>query len=89
MNIKKIPYEFISVNIEEGEQYSLEYTLVNPNQRVPCLVFQDKSIAESPAILQYLEDVHPDPPLFPKDDPYKKAKIIAFGDIINSSMQPL
>lgn len=75
LNLKKINYETISINLiqDGGQQYQAEYTSINPQNLVPTLVInknkKDKKIAitQSLAILEYLEEQYPTPPLLPVD----------------------
>jgi GST-like protein len=54
------PYTVHPINIEAGEQFSPEFTVLSPNQKIPALFDRDKSLAvfESGAILMYLADKH-------------------------------
>ena len=88
--LKGIPFEYVSVHLlkKGGEQRSLQYRELNPEGQVPCLVHNNKAIAQSLAILQYLEDIYPLPSLFP-NQPAKKAEVISICEIVNSGIQPL
>jgi glutathione S-transferase len=61
---KQIPFEPISVDLD-GEQFSPDFTEVNPLQRIPVIVDNGFRIVESLAILDYLEAKYPTPPLMP------------------------
>lgn len=63
---KQIPFEPILLNLD-GDQFSAEFTAINPLQRVPVLVDDGLRIVESLAILDYLEAKYPEPALLPKD----------------------
>ena len=55
---------------------------------VPSLILpNDEILIESAAIIEYLEEMHPEVPLFPKD-PVKKAQIRGFCEVINSGLHP-
>lgn len=86
--LKNIPFEYIPVHLikKGGEQNSEQYKKLNPEAQVPCLIHNDRILTQSMAILQYLDDTHPSPSLFPKD---KKTQIISLCEIINSGIQPL
>lgn len=88
LNFKNLPYEYRAVHLLKAEQHSAEYLRLNPQGEVPSLVHQGRSIAQSIAILEYLEDVFPNPPLYPKD-PYLKARVRQFCENINSYLHPL
>ena len=54
----------ISVDLGKGEQHSDAYLAINPRRVVPTLVLEDgTSIGEVPAILRYIEEIHPQKPL--------------------------
>jgi len=65
-----------------GEQHSSDYKALNPASEVPTLVHGRNTLSQSMAILQYLDEVFPQKPLFPKDS-FQKAKVIQFCEGIN------
>ncbi|MGX7706606.1 maleylacetoacetate isomerase [Methylobacterium sp. Gmos1] len=72
-----------------GEHRSAAYRAINPQARVPSLVLDDGSVLiQSPAIIEYLEEVHPDPPLLPAD-PVARARVRAVAAIIGCDIHPL
>lgn len=87
---KKIPFKYIPVHLVNngGEQFSTEYKKLNPQAQVPCLVMNGRPICQSMAIIQYLEDICPEPRVFPSD-PYEKAIVIQICEAFNSGIQPL
>ena len=89
LHIKGIEFEYRAVHLlnDGGEQHKPEYRKLNPSEQVPTLFHQGKSIGQSIAILEYLEEVHPSPRLYPKDA-YTKARVRQFCEIINCT-QPL
>lgn len=88
LNLKGLPYEYKAVNIVQGEQFSEEFTKLNPLQFVPTLVDGDTIVSDSLAILLYLEDKFPQHPLLP-DDHHLKAISLQAASIIGSNIQPL
>ena len=86
--LKNIPFEYIPIHLlkKGGEQKNKQYQTLNPEEQVPCIVHKNQVISQSMAILQYLEDLCPNPILFPKKE---KVKVINLCEIINSSTQPL
>ena len=81
---KRLPFEYKAVHLlnNGGEQNTAEYKNLNPAGEVPTLVHNGKALSQSMAILQYLDEVFPQHPLFPKD-PFQKAKVIQFCEGIN------
>ncbi|MDZ5449186.1 maleylacetoacetate isomerase [Labrys sp. ZIDIC5] len=72
-----------------GEQHGEAYRALNPQERVPTLVLDDGSaLTQSPAILEYLEETYPAPPLLPADLT-QRAKVRAVAAIIGCDIQPL
>lgn len=90
LHYKKIPFKYVPVHLVKngGEQFSAEYKKLNPQGQVPCLVINGKPISQSMAIIQYLEDICPEPRVFPTD-PYEKAIVIQVCEAFNSGIQPL
>ncbi|SEP50230.1 maleylpyruvate isomerase [Methylobacterium sp. ap11] len=72
-----------------GEQRGEAYRRINPQGRVPSLVLADGSVLiQSPAIIEYLEEVYPDPPLLPAD-PVARARVRTVAAIIGCDIHPL
>jgi maleylacetoacetate isomerase len=65
--LKKLSVETAFVHLMKGEQYSPEYTRINPQNLVPVLEDEGTLLHQSLAIMQYLDERHPDPPLLPAD----------------------
>ena len=90
MEYKNISYEYIPINLiqgENGQQNEEQYFHLNPKKEVPLLVDGDNKLAQSMAILFYLEHKWKNRSLFP-EDPIKKSKVIQLCEIINSGIQP-
>ena len=51
-----LPYEIVKVNLAKGEQFTPEFTALNPNQKIPAIVDDEVTLAESGAILIYLAE---------------------------------
>lgn len=66
LNLKGLAAERRPVHLRRGEQRSPEYLRVNPHGLVPLLVVGERRIAQSIAIIEYLEERHPLPPLLPE-----------------------
>ena len=63
---KGIAYEYRAVHLVKGEQMSEEYVKQNPMKEVPTLVIDGNVLNQSVAILEYLEETRPEPPLLPR-----------------------
>lgn len=89
LNLKKIEYDYIPVNILKSEGERQEgYANINPLERVPSLIVDGNVLIESMPIIEFLDEVKPSPRLFP-EDPFKKAQVRAVCEIINAGIQPL
>ena len=68
LNLKGIAVEHAFRHLRKGEQRSPDYVAINPQKLVPALVLDSGEVlTQSLAILEYLEEIHPAPPLLPKD----------------------
>ncbi|XP_075650219.1 glutathione S-transferase zeta class-like [Castanea sativa] len=89
LNLKGLKYEYKAVNLLKGEQFSPEFTKLNPIGYVPVLVDGDLVLSDSFAILLYLEEKYPHHhPLLPQDL-HKKSINFQAANIVSSSIQPL
>ena len=88
MNLKGVPFESIPVSLPKNEQSRPDYLAVNPHGRVPTLDADGAIVIQSPAILEYLEELHPEPALLPKD-PVLRARIRAVCAVIGCDIHPL
>jgi maleylacetoacetate isomerase len=91
LNLKGISAEQISIHLtrDGGQQHTPAYHTINPQNRVPTLILDNGDvIMQSPAIIEYLNDVHPSPPLLPSD-PVARAKVRAVAAVIGCDIHPL
>nr|BFD65362.1 maleylacetoacetate isomerase [Bdellovibrio sp. HAGR004] len=88
LHYKGLQFEYKPINLLKGEQLSADYKRINPLGGVPTLVHDGKIIPESFAIMEYLDEVFPQNPLFPQDA-YTKARIRQVCEVINSFMHPM
>ena len=90
-NLKGVVPEqrFVHLTRDGGEQKSDAYRKLNPQALVPAVEFDDGAvITQSPAILELLDEIWPEPPLLPVD-PVKKAQVRAFAMTIGCDIHPL
>ncbi|KAN0031467.1 hypothetical protein ACTFIV_005331 [Dictyostelium citrinum] len=87
---KKIKYEYKAIHLlkDGGQQKSEEYSKINPMKAIPTLEIDGHTIGQSLAILEYLEETHPENPLMPKGA-YERAIARQMMQIIGSDIQPL
>ena len=91
LNLKKLPYAQHSVHLtrDGGWQWSEDYRAVNPQSRVPALALSTGDILlQSLAIIEYLDEVEPAPPLLPADA-IERARVRAVSQMIACDIHPL
>jgi maleylacetoacetate isomerase len=88
MNLKGIPHDDTYLHLEKGDQFDPGYRAVNPQMVVPTLIDGDVKLFQSLAILEYLDEKHPNPPLLPKD-PASRAWCRGFALINIADSHPL
>ena len=88
LNLKRVDYERRPVNLLEGEQRSDDYRALNPQGFVPMLEIDGLRLTQSLAILVYLDQKFPDPPLMPAD-PAAGARVRAMALSVACDIHPL
>ncbi|PYE39199.1 maleylpyruvate isomerase [Psychrobacter fozii] len=88
MNLKSLDYDYIAVNLAQDEQLESAFKLLNPQGLVPVLQADDLLLYQSPAILEWLEDIYPDNPLLPKDAS-GRMQVRAISAMIGCDIHPL
>jgi maleylpyruvate isomerase len=91
LNLKAVSYEMIPIHLQKdgGQHRSAEYRAINPLGRVPTLMLADGSLlTQSLAIIEYLNEAYPQPPLLPAD-PVERARVRAISQIIACDIHPL
>jgi maleylacetoacetate isomerase len=85
---KRLPHRVVPVNLLTSEQSAPPHVDRSPTGYVPALVIDGVSYFESVAIIELLEDLYPEVPLFPRD-PLARCRVRALVEIINAGIQPL
>ncbi len=91
LNIKGIAYDTAAVHLikDGGHNRRPEFRAVNPQMRVPVLQTPSgDTLIQSLAIIEYLDETHPSPPLLPKD-PVGRAKVRGLAELIACDIHPL
>ena len=89
LNYKGIKVEHASRHLRKGEQAAPDYVALNPQKLVPALVLDGGQVlTQSLAILEYLEETHPLPPLLPRD-PVERARVRSLALIPTADIHPI
>jgi maleylacetoacetate isomerase len=90
LNLKGIvPEEVIQINLMKGEQRDAAFRTVNPMMAIPALVDgEGPALFESLAIVEYLDETHPNPPLLPRDA-RGRARVRGLAQIVACDSHPL
>ncbi|MDK2124505.1 maleylacetoacetate isomerase [Parachitinimonas caeni] len=88
--LKGLPHQLAPIHLlrNGGEQHSPEYKAINPQEVVPTLQEGDIAITQSLAIIEYLDEVHPSPPLLPAD-PLARARVRELALTIACDIHPV
>jgi maleylacetoacetate isomerase/maleylpyruvate isomerase len=86
--LKGLEYDSSPVNLAQDEQLGDAYAVRTPSRLLPTLVYDGLSYTESVAILEFIEERHPQPPLLPSDI-HGRARVRALVEMVNSGIQPL
>ena len=88
LNLKKLSYETASIHLRRNDQSKPDYRGVNPQGLVPTLEDGRQTLIQSLAIIEYLNELHPEPPLLPRD-PADRARVRALADIVACDIHPI
>jgi maleylacetoacetate isomerase len=89
LNLKGIAVEHAARHLRKGEQSAPDYVALNPQKLVPALVLDSGVVlTQSLAILEYLEETHPEPPLLPQDA-IDRAHVRALALITTADIHPI
>jgi maleylacetoacetate isomerase/maleylpyruvate isomerase len=86
--LKGLDYEYLPVHLTKNEQFKESYAAVSASRLVPTLVDDDKVLTQSLAIIEYLDETHPEPPLLPRDAA-GRARVRALAYDIACEIHPL
>jgi maleylpyruvate isomerase len=88
LNLKGLGAEHLPHHLRKGEQRDPAYLAINPQGLVPTLQDTGAVITQSLAIMEWLEETHPEPPLLPKD-PLRRAHVRAFAMALACDTHPV
>jgi maleylpyruvate isomerase len=89
LNLKGLAYEYAAVDLRNERHLAPDFKAVNPQGLVPALVLDDGHVlTQSPAILEWIEERHPQPPLLPLDAE-DRARVRALAAIVANDIHPI
>lgn len=88
LNLKQLEYEQTAHDLRAGAQGDAAYRALNPQAMVPALEVDGRVLTQSPAIIEWLEERYPEPPLLPTD-PDERAIVRAMAALVACDIHPL
>ena len=90
LNLKGLTAEETLVDIDGGEHLSPDFLAINPEGAIPALIVEAgrPALTQSVAILEYLDETHPEPPLLPRDA-YGRARVRSLSALMTGDTHPL
>jgi maleylacetoacetate isomerase len=90
LNLKGLPYEYAVVHLtrDGGQQFDPAFRAINPDALIPVLDDDGRTLTQSLAIMEYLEETHPEPPLLP-GTPLDRAYVRSIALAIACEIHPL
>lgn len=88
LNLKGLAYEDAFIHLRRNDQRGENYLAVNPQGLVPALEIDGQTLIQSMAIVEYLDETHPEPPFLPAD-PAGRAQVRALAAIVACDIHPI
>ena len=88
LNLKGLKYDYVARSLLAGEQADPEHLALNPQGLVPTLVTPQGPLAQSLAIIEWLDEVYPEPPLLPSDA-WGRARVRSLAQIVALEIHPV
>lgn len=88
LNLKGLDYEYVPIDLRTEQQLGAAYKALNPQGLVPALVDDGRVLIQSPAIIEWLEERYPTPPLLPVDLD-ARARVRALAAIVGCDVHPV
>jgi maleylpyruvate isomerase len=88
LNLKDLRYEQLAVDLRREQHLGEDYRRINPQQLVPALDIGRRILTQSPAIIEWLEECHPSPPLLPRDAD-ERVQVRALAAIVGCDIHPV
>src|SRR5690349_12878809 len=88
LNLKRLAYDQVPVHLRKNEQQRPDYLALQPQGLVPALEDHGRTFIQSLAIIEYLDETQPEPPLLPKD-PAGRARVRGLAQAIACDIHPI
>ena len=88
LELKSLAYAYVGHDLRKGEQRNETYLALNPQGLVPALEVEPGVLTQSPAILEWIEERWPEPPLLPHE-PFARAEVRAMAAMVACDVHPL
>ncbi len=88
LHLKGLQTDYIAVDLRQEEHLGSDFKALNPQGLVPALISNGKVLIQSPSIIEWLEEKHPEPPLLPNGH-LERQHVRAIAAIIGSDIHPL
>jgi maleylpyruvate isomerase len=88
LNLKNLGYEQVAVDLQRDGHLTPQFSAINPQRLVPALDVEGRILTQSPAIIEWLEERYPTPPLLPSD-PWQRAEVRALAAIVGCDIHPI
>ncbi|NML16043.1 maleylacetoacetate isomerase [Azohydromonas caseinilytica] len=88
LNLKGLDADYVPVDLRTEEHLRPAFKALNPQGLVPALEHGGRVLIQSPAIIEWLEETHPEPPLLPRD-PDECARVRALAAIVGCDIHPI
>jgi maleylacetoacetate isomerase len=88
LNLKQLDYETAAIHLRRNDQTKPDYLAVNPQGLVPALDDGERILIQSLAIIEFLDEIYPDPPLLPRH-PGDRARVRALAEIVACDIHPI
>lgn len=88
LQLKGLAYDYVPVDLRTEQHQGAAFKALNPQGLVPALEVDGQVLIQSPAIIEWLEETHPTPPLLPAD-PAARARVRALAALVGCDIHPL
>lgn len=88
LHLKSLPFESVAKRFAAGEHRRPDFLALNPQGLIPALETSEGVLTQSLAIVEFLDELHPDPALLPRD-PFARAQVRAMAQVIACDVHPI